>query len=304
MDKSSPLDVETVLEALRSATGTYYLWNGNGDGGGRDAFLSRNPAVTGKIGLFRRARWGRNLDLFLIDARSFRSPDARAACPATGGPDQAPTMPDVARGTSAIPSLANPVAAGCRDAIDAPDRRMLGSAQYAALLDALKQSPTRFKVLVSPVPLGQYYVDPYDRAEGFGSERRRLIDALRDPANGLRNVVVLAGAAGGTLAGELRLQTLEDGGAIGTGIREIATGKGADGMLAARPDADRWKLILHGALPTGVGLACTALSTTAYLRVTVTKTLLSVTLRDARRKPVTDDASGQPCVAVSVPFSP
>jgi phosphodiesterase/alkaline phosphatase D-like protein len=293
-----------ATRALRSASGGYYLWNGDGAGAGRDAFLSRNPAATGKIGLFRRVRWGRNLDLLFLDARSFRSADVRAACPAPGGTDRAPTMPDVSRGTSGIPSLSNPVAAGCRDAIDAPNRRMLGSAQYDALLDALQKSPTRFKVLVSPVPLGQYYVDPYDRAEGFGSERRRLLDALRDPANGLKNVVVLAGAAGGTLAGELRLQTLEDGGAIGTGIREIATGTGATGLLAARPDPEQWRLILHGALPTGVGLSCTALSTTAYLRVTVTKTALSVTLRDAQRQPLTDDASGQPCVAVNVPFTP
>ena len=138
-----------ATKGLRAAGGGYYLWNGIGAGAGRDAFLSRNPAVTGKIGLFRRARWGRNLDLLLLDARSFRSADVRAACPATGGADRAPTMPDVSRGTSGIPSLANPVAAGCRDAIDAPDRRMLGSAQYDALLGALKKSPTRFKVLVS-----------------------------------------------------------------------------------------------------------------------------------------------------------
>ena len=293
-----------VTKPLRSATGGYYLWNGDGAGAGRDAFLLRNPAVAGKIGLFRRARWGRNLELFMVDARSFRSVDVRAACPAMGGPDRAPTMPDMARGTSGIPSLANPVAAGCRDAIDAPDRRMLGSAQYDALLDALKRSPARFKVLVSPVPLGQYYVDPYDRAEGFASERRRLVDALRDPANGLRNVVVLAGAAGGTLAGELRIQTLEGGGAIGSGVREIATGTGPSGLLAARPDTARWSLILHGALPTGAGLSCTALSTTAYLRVTVTRAALSVTLRDARRKPLLDDGSGTPCVAIAVPFTP
>ena len=293
-----------VTKALRSAGGGYYLWNGNGAGAGRDAFLCRNPG---------RDRQDRPVPARPLgpatstcSARCALVPVGRRprGLPGTGGPDRAPTMPDVSRGTSGIPSLANPVAAGCRDAIDAPDRRMLGTAQYDALLDALKKSPTRFKVIVSPVPLGQYYVDPYDRAEGFGSERRRLIDALRDPANGLKNVVVLAGAAGGTLAGELRLQTLEDGGAIGTGIREIATGTGATGLLAARPDADRWKLILHGALPTGVGLSCTSLSTTAYLRVTVTKKTLAVTLRDAQRKPLTDDASGQPCVAVNVPFTP
>ena len=293
-----------VTKPLRAGTSGYYLWNGDGAGAGRDAFLLRNPAVANKLGLFRKARWGRNLELFLVDARSFRSGTVQAACPATGGVDRAPTMPDVARGTSGIPSLANPVAAGCRDAIDDPNRRLLGAAQYDALLAALRQSTSRFKVLVSPVPLGQYYVDPYDRAEGFGSERRRLVDALRDPANGLKNVVVLAGAAGGTLAGELRLQTLEDGGAIGTGVREIATGTGRGGLLAARPDAARWRLILHGALPTGVGLTCTALSTTAYLRVVVTRAALTVTLRDGDRKPVLNEGSGTPCAAIAVPFTP
>lgn len=293
-----------TTKTLRAATGAYYVWNGDGAGSGRDAFVSRNPTVAGKLGLFRRTRWGRNLDLFVLDERSFRSPSARSACPAVGGADQAPTMPDVARGTSGIPSLANPVAAGCRDTIDDPSRRLLGAAQYDALLDALKKSATRFRVIVSPVPLGQYYVEPYDRAEGFGNERRRLLDALRDPTNGLKNVVVLAGAAGGTLSGELRLQTLEAGGAIGTGVREIATGTGAVGLLGARPNAAQWKLILHGALPTGVGLGCTALSTTAYLRVTVAANALTVTLRDAKRRPLVDDASGQPCTSITVPFTP
>lgn len=293
-----------VTKPLRAATSGYYLWNGDGAGAGRDAFLLRSPAVGNRLGLFRKARWGRNLELFMLDARSFRSGTVQAACPTPAGADRAPTMPDVARGMSGIPSLANPVAAGCRDAIDDPDRRLLGTAQYDAVLAALKQSTSRFKVLVSPVPLGQYYVDPYDRAEGFGSERRRLVDALRDPANGLHNVVVLAGAAGGTMAGELRLQTLEDGGAIGSGVREIATGSGRGGLLAARPDAARWRLILHGALPTGAGLGCTVLSTTAYLRVVVTKAALTVTLRDGRRKPVLNEGSGAPCAAVAVPFTP
>ncbi len=85
------------------------------------------------------------------------------------------------------------------------------------------------------------------------SERLQLLDALRDPANGIKNVVVVSGAAGGTLSSELRLQTLEAGGAIGTGIREFATGRSRNGLLGALPDAAAWRLILHGALPNGVG---------------------------------------------------
>jgi hypothetical protein len=293
-----------ATRSLRAATGGYYVWNGDGAGGGRTAFLLRNPAVAGKLGLFRRVRWGRNLDVFLLDERSFRSPDARAACPGLGGTDDAPTMPDVNRGTSGIPSLANPVAAGCRATIASPTRHLLGEAQYAALLKALKASPTRFHVIVSPVPLGQYYLDPYDRAEGYASERLRLLDALRDPANRLRNTVVLSGAAGGTLTSELRLQTLEAGGAIGTGLKEFATGTSRDGLLGGLPSAATWKLILHGALPTGIGVGCTALATTSYLRVTASPRVLTVTLRDGRRKPVVDDVTGQPCGTTTIPFIP
>ena len=82
-----------VTKPLRAATASYYLWNGDGAGAGRDAFLLRNPAVASKLGLFRKARWGRNLELFMIDARSFRSGTVQAACPATDGVDRAPTMP-------------------------------------------------------------------------------------------------------------------------------------------------------------------------------------------------------------------
>lgn len=292
-----------ATRALRGATGGYYLWNGDGAGRGRSAFLQRNPAATGKLGLFRHVRWGRNVDLFLLDERSFRSAGAQAACPGLGGSDQAPTMPDINRLTSLIPSLANPVAAACRATIASPGRHLLGEAQYAALLRALKASRTRFHVIVSPVPLGQYYVDPYDRAEGFASDRLRLLDALREPANGLRNVVVLSGAAGGTLVSEVRLHTL-DSPAVGTGVREFATGRSRDGLLATQPSAATWRLILHRPLPNGVGVDCTALGTTSFLHVTVTTKALTVTLRDGHRKPVLDDVTRQPCGTVVIPFTP
>jgi phosphodiesterase/alkaline phosphatase D-like protein len=292
-----------ATRAVRGATGAYYLWNGDGAGRGRTAFLQRNPAVANKLGLFRHTRWGRNVDVFLLDERSFRSADARGACPSLGGADEAPTLPDIIRATSGIPSLANPVAAACRSTIAAPARRFLGDAQSTALLKALKASRARFHVIVSPVPLGQYYVDPYDRAEGFAGERLRLLDALRNPANGLKNVVVLSGAAGGTLTSDVRLQTLEAGGAITTGVREFATGTSRDGLLGSRPSAAAWQQILHRPLPNGVGLGCTALSTTSYLRVTVTTKALTVTLRDGRRRPVVDDVTHQPCATSTIPFT-
>ncbi len=287
---------------LRAAAGTYYLWNGDGAGSGRDAFLRNTPAALGDHGLFRRFRWGRTVDLLLLDARSFRSDSARPACPNGLDVDPAPTLPDLIRGTSGIPALLQPLAAGCRETIDRSDRVLLGTAQYDALLEALRSSPTGFHVIVSPVPLSQLYVDPYDRAEGFGNERRRLVDALRDPAGGIRNVVLIAGAAGGTMVGDLRLQTLEAGGVVGTGITEIATGAGPAGLIASRPDAAAWRALLTTQPPTGVGLRCASLGSTAYMRVTVDATALTVSLRDARRRLIIDDATGQPCPAVVVPY--
>ena len=92
--------------------------------------------MTGKLGLFRRIRWGRNVDVLLLDARSFRSPDVRAACPAGAAPTGAHHARREPR-HSGIASLANPVAAGCRDAIALPTGAAR-QAQITALRGALK----------------------------------------------------------------------------------------------------------------------------------------------------------------------
>lgn len=64
---------------------------------------------------YRRARWGKHLEVFVLDTRRFRSPAS---------------MPD------------------------GPDKTMLGVAQTTWLLDALTQSDATFKVIATSVPLG------------------------------------------------------------------------------------------------------------------------------------------------------
>ena len=221
--------------------------------------------MTGRLGLFRHTRWGRNLDLFLLDARSFRSADVTRRLPGLGGADQAPTMPDVNRGTSGIPSLANPVAAGCRDAIDSPTRHCLGEAQYAALVQGAEVVAARGSTCSSRRCRSASTTSTRTTApRASRSERLRLLDALRDPANGLKNVVVLSGAAGGTLSSELRLQTLEAGRRDRHRHPRVRHRHQPErpARRAARPPP-AWRLILHGALPTGVGVGCTALTTTS-----------------------------------------
>ena len=101
--------------------------------------------------------------------------DVRAACPASAAPTGRRRCPTsrAARRASRRSRTRSPPAAATPSTPRPP-----GTARHRAVRRAArtrsKKSTTRFKVIVSPVPLGQYYVDPYDRAEGFGSERRRL----------------------------------------------------------------------------------------------------------------------------------
>ena len=65
---------------------------------GKKAFLDYSPTrFTAKYGLYRSFRWGKNLEIFFLDERSFRSNKASndPACinPATGQPDPFPQLP-------------------------------------------------------------------------------------------------------------------------------------------------------------------------------------------------------------------
>ena len=65
---------------------------------GVQAFRDYSPVTySGRNGIYRKVRWGRNLEVFFLDERSFRSAnaDAGGVCdnPQTGRPDFAPTAP-------------------------------------------------------------------------------------------------------------------------------------------------------------------------------------------------------------------
>ena len=154
---------------------------------GVQAFTDYNPITYSKQGgIYRSVRWGKNLEVFFLDERSFRSSssDYQGLCdnPAgSGNPDLAPTAPQSTRNVfSAIaPQLANPVPAGCTASINDPNRTMLGSKQLKAFKKAVAKSSATFKVIFNEVPIQQYYALPYDRWEGYEAERQAL---LRLPA--------------------------------------------------------------------------------------------------------------------------
>ena len=154
---------------------------------GVKAFRNYNPITySQKSGIYRTFRWGKNLQLFFLDERSFRSTSADygGTCdnpPGSGSPDLAPTAPAANRAlfSGLVPALANPAPPACLAAIDDPNRTMLGKAQLNDFEQAIKRSNATFKVIVNEVPIQQFYALPYDRWEGYAVERRELLEFLQ-----------------------------------------------------------------------------------------------------------------------------
>ncbi len=113
--------------------------------------------------LYRAVRWGRHLEMFILDTRQYRSDN---------------------------------------DAPDGPAKTMLGAAQREWLLHGLAASDATWKVIVTSVPLGIYTGgDSWTAANifgfvrhapvGFVHERDLILRFIRDQH--LRNVVFIAG---------------------------------------------------------------------------------------------------------------
>ena len=310
------------LRALRTSAATYSHWDDHefindfsrAEHGnvvytaGKQAFTDYAPVRTGADGLYRTFRWGRHLELFFLDERSFRSAKASAGgtCSVGGSPDLAPTAPAAVRQafTLLVPSLAQPVPQACLDRIVDPARTMLGRRQLARFLRDIRRSTATFKVVVNETPLMQLFALPYDRWEGYAAERQRLVTALRD----VKNVVVLTTDTHANLTGDVRLQTFTPTGPVPSGITEVITGPVATNTYAKEVDdaLGREGLgALIGAVffkpqpPVGLGLSCVSLDTYSYAQVTVAASRLTVRMKDLNGKPVRD-VLGEPCGPVVI----
>ena len=123
------------MRRIRATTGIYNHWDDHefindfsiAEDGGQlyrrsvRAFRDYMPVTySRKRGIYRSFRWGKNLEMFFRDERSFRSAKASAGgtCdnPDTGQPDLAPTAPQSTRNLFAviIPSLSQPVSQACK----------------------------------------------------------------------------------------------------------------------------------------------------------------------------------------------
>jgi alkaline phosphatase D len=266
---------------------------------GRQAFLDYAPAkYTSKLGLYRSARWGKNLELFFLDERSFRSANAAQDCinPQSGEPDLAPTAPQRTRNLFAfiVPSLSAPVSQSCLDTIRSPQRTFLGSAQWARFQKDVKASTATWKVVMTEMEAKQYYTLPYDRWEGYESDRQRLLNTLST----INNTVLLATDVHANLAVDARFQTLEDGGAMPSGVFEMSTGPVATKnfnleISDATGNAGAGDLVSSAFLkpppPNGIGMDCAATKSFSYGQVTVTAKELTIAPKDIDGQAVVQD---------------
>jgi alkaline phosphatase D len=272
---------------------------------GAQAFRDYSPVTwTRRGGIYRKVRWGRNLEVFFLDERSFRSAnaDADGVCdnPQTGDPDFAPTAPQSTRNVFALlyAPFAQPVPQACLDRIRDPNRTYLGSRQLVRFLRDVKRSKARFKVIMNELAIQQYYLNAYDRWEGFEADRQRVLNGLQ----GVKNVIFLSTDVHATLVNDARFQTLESAGPRNSGIMDITVGPAATLNFKEEIDLATGS-IGNGAAadsafftpppPAGVGMQCSVLDKFSYGQVEVTADRLTVTPKGIDGRPLTDN--GVPC---------
>lgn len=164
----------------------------------------------GDLSVQRALRWGRHVELVLLDERYHRDDHL-----VPEGPIDAPIghfMPNSAFGSRTFVIKA---AFDEREAAAPPT--MLGEAQRAWAIETLNASTATWKLLASPLVMAQMVIDlsaqeslpemfrqrfyfKTDQWDGFRSERRGLLEACA----GVENLVVLSGDLHGFYAAELR----------------------------------------------------------------------------------------------------
>ena len=277
------------------------------------AFLDYNPVTySDQNGIYRTFRWGKNLEVFFLDERSFRSTasDYQGVCdnpPGSGNPDLAPTAPQSTRQAFSplVPQFNNPPSQACLDSINDPNRTMLGQAQLEKFKQAITQSNATFKVIFNEVPIQQFYANPYDRWEGYEAERKALLHYLAD---NVKNVVFLTTDDHGNLVNDARYNTLGDAGVQPSGIMDITTGPVAtetfsDEVSSAVNNPNGGPLV-HDLFfkpqpPDGLGMPCAAMDQYSYAQVAVSSSKITIDLLDVNDQPVLDTGDASTATAAT-----
>jgi phosphodiesterase/alkaline phosphatase D-like protein len=183
---------------------------------------------------------------------------------------------------------------------------MLGERQKSLLKTLLARSTARFKFIINEVPIQQYYALPYDRWEGFGAERREILEFLR--AHSLRNVVFLTTDAHASLINQVFVDRFADAAPVAT---EIVTGPIATFTFEQEVAAFTTRLGLDPAVVLGalnqiltlVGVDCRNLDRNSYglVEVSAADGTATITIKDDAGQPVADSLSAIPCASTIGP---
>jgi alkaline phosphatase D len=124
---------------------------------------------------YRRFRWGRLVEFFLLDGRQYREPSAENACGSNPDP---------------LGTVLGPLAVdqACAAQLSA-ERSLLGAEQFEWLTQGLLESTAAVKFIANDVPLSYFGVLPYDRWDGYDAERQALLNFI--DAHEIRGVVFL-----------------------------------------------------------------------------------------------------------------
>jgi hypothetical protein len=153
-----------------------------------------NDVLThGKPKFYRKATYGSDATVLVLDARSFRD--------------------------APLPAVTNPFDANEVEAFLAAtfiaDRMMLGRAQIDCLKNDLldsQQDGITWKFVVVPEPIQNFgIIGAEDRFEGYAAERTELLKFIHE--NAIENVVFIAGDFHGTIVNNLAYQELLTGAA-------------------------------------------------------------------------------------------
>ncbi len=284
---------------------------------GVQAFQDYAPVSWSKTnGFYRSFRWGKNLEVFFLDERSFRSAKAGSptihTCdnPETHSPDLAPTAPQSTRALFGVvvPSLKQPVSQACVDAINSPNRTMLGTRQYNRFTSAIKRSTATWKVIINEVPIEELYELPYDRWDGYAAERTKLLQFLQ---SNVKNTVFLTTDHHGNLVNEIKTNTLMANGTPTThyGILDVATGpvatqtfkKEINGATGQDPNTGTNGALVDSAFlepapPGGLGMdpavnhdSCSSIDVYSYGEVAASASQLKIELKDINGGPVRNE---------------
>jgi phosphodiesterase/alkaline phosphatase D-like protein len=321
------------MRTIRESTGLYNHWDDHEfindfsipeDGkklynAGVSAFRTYEPVTySSKTGIYRTERWGKNLEIFFLDERSFRSAKASAhgVCdnPSTpGSPDLAPTAPQSTRNLFAalVPALSTPVTQACLNTINSPNRTFLGSKQLNTFLNAVKSSDATWKVVMTEDPIQQFYALPYDRWEGYAFERIKLLNALQ--AANVDHLVFLTTDTHASFANVVRDRTLPGdsaptnapAGPTDTPYQDFITGPVAtkpfdqeiDDTTGSPGSGHLVGQFFFKPPPAsgGVGMECVQGNLNSYIEVTVNSGSLKIDYKNEAGGPVKDEVDHTNC---------